>query len=34
MEGRSDSGNAVPTTTFKAFADLKAMLASGQRNAQ
>ena len=28
MEGRSDSSNAVPTTTFKAFADLKSMLAS------
>ena len=28
MEGRSDGANAVPTTTFKAFADLKSMLAS------
>ena len=28
MEGRSDSGNVVPTTTFNPFADLKAMLAS------
>ena len=28
MEGSSDDGNAVPTTTFKAFADLKTMLAS------
>ncbi len=28
MEGRRDSGNVVPTTTFKPFLDLKAMLAS------
>jgi hypothetical protein len=28
MEGRSDSGNVMPTTTFNPFADLKAMLAS------
>ena len=28
MEGRSDSGNVMATTTFNPFADLKAMLAS------
>ena len=28
MEGRNDSGNVIPTTTFNPFSDLKAMLAS------
>ena len=27
MEGRRDSGNVMPTTTFNPFADLKTMLA-------
>jgi 5-methylcytosine-specific restriction endonuclease McrA len=28
MEGRSDSGNVIPNSTFNSFADLKTMLAS------